>query len=170
MDWKIIYIGSPTNSQHDQIIDAFDMDNLQPGVMNFQTESDPPNFNLIPQEEIVGKNSLIFFRHNSHSHFCLIWKTIILQSWVLCEKLIWRRSITTSSRSPIKWFKKTHFGWKSKNIQILNWMDTQIGSSCSRYTIITTKHSNYGRRFVPNIKRCLTTTRSNELLLRLVWQ
>lgn len=55
MDWKIIYIGSPTNSQYDQVIDSFDMDNLKPGVMNFQIESNPPDFNLIPQEEIVGK-------------------------------------------------------------------------------------------------------------------
>jgi hypothetical protein len=36
LDWKIIYIGSPTNSQYDQIIDSFDMDNLNPGVMSFQ--------------------------------------------------------------------------------------------------------------------------------------
>lgn len=60
MDWKIIYIGSPTNNQYDQVIDSFDMDNLHPGVMNFQTESNPPDFSLIPQEEIVGKFSLIF--------------------------------------------------------------------------------------------------------------
>ncbi len=54
IDWKIIYIGSPSNNQYDQIIDSFDMDNLAPGVMNFQVESNPPNFNLIPQDEIVG--------------------------------------------------------------------------------------------------------------------
>lgn len=49
LDWKIIYIGSPTNSQYDQIIDSFDMDHLNPGVMNFQVESNPPDFNQIPQ-------------------------------------------------------------------------------------------------------------------------
>ena len=54
MDWKIIYIGSPTNNQYDQIIDSFDMDHLSPGVMNFQVESNAPNFNNIPQDEIVG--------------------------------------------------------------------------------------------------------------------
>lgn len=59
LDWKIIYIGSPSNSQYDQVIDSFDMDHLNPGVMNFQVMSDPPNFNMIPQEEIVGKYFLI---------------------------------------------------------------------------------------------------------------
>ena len=54
MDWKIIYIGSPTNSQYDQIIDNFDMDHLNPGVMNFQVESSPPDFSRIPPEEIIG--------------------------------------------------------------------------------------------------------------------
>ena len=34
-DWKIIYIGSPNNSQFDQVIDQFDMENLAPGVMQF---------------------------------------------------------------------------------------------------------------------------------------
>ncbi len=34
------------------------MDHLSPGVMNFQVDSNPPNYNLIPQEEIVGN---VFF-------------------------------------------------------------------------------------------------------------
>lgn len=36
VEWKIIYIGSPSNNNYDQVIDSFDMDNLGPGVMNFQ--------------------------------------------------------------------------------------------------------------------------------------
>ena len=53
-DWKIIYIGSPNNPDSDQIIESFDMDNISTGVMQFSVQSDPPNFNLIPQEEIIG--------------------------------------------------------------------------------------------------------------------
>ena len=34
-DWKIIYIGSPNNSNFDQIIDQFEMENLSPGVNQF---------------------------------------------------------------------------------------------------------------------------------------
>jgi hypothetical protein len=30
------------------------MENLAVGVMNFTVESNPPNFNLIPTDEIVG--------------------------------------------------------------------------------------------------------------------
>lgn len=54
-DWRIIYIGSPNNTQYDQVIDSFDMANLSPGVMNFQIETNPPDFNVIPQDEIIGK-------------------------------------------------------------------------------------------------------------------
>jgi hypothetical protein len=43
-DWKIIYIGSPNNPDKDQVIDFFDMDNIQPGIMQFNVESEPPNF------------------------------------------------------------------------------------------------------------------------------
>jgi histone chaperone ASF1 len=53
-DWKIIYIGSPENSHYDQVVDSFDMDNLQAGVMQFTVDSSPPNFSLIPPEEIIG--------------------------------------------------------------------------------------------------------------------
>ena len=54
LDWKLIYIGSPNNENCDQIIDTFDMDNIAPGVMEFSVESNCPDFNLIPKEEIVG--------------------------------------------------------------------------------------------------------------------
>lgn len=54
VDWSIIYIGSPTNSKFDQVIDSWDMENLKAGVMNFTVESNPPNFNEIPHDEIIG--------------------------------------------------------------------------------------------------------------------
>jgi hypothetical protein len=53
-DWKIIYIGSPNNPDSDQVIDSFDMDTPQAGVMQFNVESQHPNFNQIAQDEIVG--------------------------------------------------------------------------------------------------------------------
>ena len=53
-EWKIIYIGSPNNSEFDQVIECFDMDNLDPGVMQFSTISNPPDFRKIPTEEIIG--------------------------------------------------------------------------------------------------------------------
>ena len=53
-DWKIIYIGSPNNPNCDQVIDSFDMENLSAGVMQFNIESNAPNFNLVPPEEIIG--------------------------------------------------------------------------------------------------------------------
>ena len=58
-DWKVIYVGSPNNPDCDQVIDSFDMDNLQAGIMEFTVESNPPNFNLIPQDEIIGTTAII---------------------------------------------------------------------------------------------------------------
>lgn len=49
-DWRIIYIGSPTDSNYDQVIDEFDMANLEPGCMTFSTDSNAPNFGKVPQE------------------------------------------------------------------------------------------------------------------------
>jgi hypothetical protein len=53
-DWKIIYIGSPEKPDNDQVIDSFEMNDLQAGVMQFTVESNAPNFKLIPPEEIIG--------------------------------------------------------------------------------------------------------------------
>lgn len=48
LDWKIIYLGSPTDSNYDQVIDEFDMPALQPGCMKFNTDSNAPNLSKIP--------------------------------------------------------------------------------------------------------------------------
>ena len=53
-DWKLIYIGSPDKPDKDQIIDNFDMDGVPAGVMQFTVDSNPPDFSIIPPEEIVG--------------------------------------------------------------------------------------------------------------------
>lgn len=53
-DWKIIYIGSPKDPAADQVIDSFDMNGLDAGVMTFTVDSEPPNFALIPSDEIIG--------------------------------------------------------------------------------------------------------------------
>lgn len=56
LDWKIIYIGSPNNPDCDQVIDSFDMENIAPGVMEFSVDSNCPDFNLIPKDEIIGSS------------------------------------------------------------------------------------------------------------------
>lgn len=58
-DWKIIYLGSPNGSQFDQVIDEFEMTNLQPGCMTFNTDSNPPNFSKIPPDEILGTSAIL---------------------------------------------------------------------------------------------------------------
>lgn len=58
-DWKIIYLGSPTDSQYDQIIDEFEMNDLKAGVLSFMTDSNPPNFSKIPPNEILGTTAIL---------------------------------------------------------------------------------------------------------------
>lgn len=58
-DWKIIYLGSPTDSHYDQVIDEFDMSDIQPGCMTFNTDSNPPDFSKIPNDEVVGTTAIL---------------------------------------------------------------------------------------------------------------
>ena len=58
-DWRIIYLGSPTDSQYDQIIDEFEMTDLKAGVLSFMTDSNCPNFEKIPPNEILGTTAIL---------------------------------------------------------------------------------------------------------------
>ena len=54
-----MYLGSPTNSGFDQIIDEFDMNEIQAGVMTFNTDSNHPDFSKIPQQDILGTTAIV---------------------------------------------------------------------------------------------------------------
>lgn len=58
-DWKIIYIASPSDSNYDQVIDEFDMADISPGCMTFNTDSNHPDFQKIPASEILGTAAII---------------------------------------------------------------------------------------------------------------
>jgi len=60
IEWKLIYIGSSKDERYDQVLDCFSMDSLQPGVMQFSMESNPPNYQLIPtKEDLLGVTAII---------------------------------------------------------------------------------------------------------------
>ena len=41
------------------MIDDFDMSDLKTGVMTFNTDSNPPDFSKIPQQDILGTTAVV---------------------------------------------------------------------------------------------------------------
>lgn len=68
-DWRIIYLGSPTDSNYDQVIDEFDMTDIKSGCMTFNTDSNPPNFQKIPPNEIIGTTAILISVSYEHQEF-----------------------------------------------------------------------------------------------------
>jgi histone chaperone ASF1 len=48
-DWKVIYVGSADDPSYDQVIETFDMSNLEADVMQIQIQAPPPDFSKIRQ-------------------------------------------------------------------------------------------------------------------------
>lgn len=60
IEWKLIYVGSAKDESYDQVLDSFSMDSLQAGIMQFQIESNPPNYQLIPtKDDLFGVTAII---------------------------------------------------------------------------------------------------------------
>jgi len=54
LEWKIIYVGSAENEQHDQVLESILVGPIPVGVNAFVFESNPPNNNLIPAKDLLG--------------------------------------------------------------------------------------------------------------------
>jgi len=54
LEWKLIYVGSAENSEHDQVLDTVLVGDIQPGKHMFVFQADPPNPDLIPATDMVG--------------------------------------------------------------------------------------------------------------------
>ncbi|CAD8052830.1 unnamed protein product [Paramecium sonneborni] len=60
IEWKLIYIGSPTSDKYDQVLEQFSMPPLQQGTMQFTLMSSGPNFELIPsKDDLFGASAII---------------------------------------------------------------------------------------------------------------
>ena len=44
LDWKLMYIGAKKDQSGDQTLVNFEMGPINPGVMKFNIESNPPNY------------------------------------------------------------------------------------------------------------------------------
>ncbi|KAI4153144.1 MAG: hypothetical protein LQ340_002485 [Diploschistes diacapsis] len=54
LEWKLVYVGSATSSDHDQELDSLLVGPIPIGVNKFIFEADPPNLTKIPASEIIG--------------------------------------------------------------------------------------------------------------------
>ena len=60
IEWKLVYVGSSKDERFDQVLDCFSMDCLQPGVMQFQIQSNAPDYMKIPsKEDLLGVTAII---------------------------------------------------------------------------------------------------------------
>ncbi|PRT52523.1 Histone chaperone ASF1 [Wickerhamiella sorbophila] len=54
LEWKLVYVGSSTSSEHDQELDSLLVGPVPVGVNKFLFTADPPSPDLIPQSELVS--------------------------------------------------------------------------------------------------------------------
>ncbi|KAK4911871.1 Histone chaperone asf1, partial [Elasticomyces elasticus] len=54
LEWKLVYVGSATSSEHDQELDSLLVGPIPMGLNKFVFEADPPNLNKLPTSEVLG--------------------------------------------------------------------------------------------------------------------
>lgn len=54
MEWKLTYVGSAESEKYDQVLDSVFVGPLAPGQYKFVFQADPPNFQAIPPQDVVG--------------------------------------------------------------------------------------------------------------------
>lgn len=54
LEWKLTYVGSAENEKYDQVLDSVYVGPVAPGQYRFVFQADPPNFDSIPPQDIVG--------------------------------------------------------------------------------------------------------------------
>jgi len=59
LEFKLVYVGSATSSEHDQELDSLLVGPIPVGVNKFIFEADPPNLSRIPPSEILGVTVLL---------------------------------------------------------------------------------------------------------------
>ena len=59
LEWRLIYVSSPGNSELDQELDDCLVGPVPVGVNSFEFEGAPPNPKIIPKEDVLGVAALI---------------------------------------------------------------------------------------------------------------
>ena len=59
LEWKLIYVGSGSSKEHDQVLDTVSVGPVKAGINQFVLKCAAPKPNLIPKEDIVGSTALL---------------------------------------------------------------------------------------------------------------
>lgn len=59
IEWKLIYVGKADDPSYDQELDSVLIGPLQLGQMKFDFDTDGPNIQKIPKEEVLGVTAII---------------------------------------------------------------------------------------------------------------
>lgn len=54
LEWKLTYVGSAESEKYDQVLDSVFVGPVAPGQYKFVFQADPPNFSVLPSQDIVG--------------------------------------------------------------------------------------------------------------------
>eukprot|EP00890_Picochlorum_soloecismus_P001339 jgi/Picsp_1/2205/NSC_05669-R1_histone chaperone len=54
LEWKLTYVGSAESEKYDQVLDSVFVGPVAPGQYKFVFQADPPNFQAIPPQDVVG--------------------------------------------------------------------------------------------------------------------
>ncbi|KAL4856050.1 Histone chaperone asf1 [Chlorella vulgaris] len=54
LEWKLTYVGSAESEKYDQVLDTVFVGPVAPGQYRFVFQADPPTFDQIPPDDIVG--------------------------------------------------------------------------------------------------------------------
>ncbi|KAI8102208.1 hypothetical protein M9435_005814 [Picochlorum sp. BPE23] len=54
LEWKLTYVGSAESEKYDQVLDSVFVGPVAPGQYRFVFQADPPNFSMLPSQDIVG--------------------------------------------------------------------------------------------------------------------
>ena len=54
LEWKLTYVGSAESEKYDQVLYSVFVGPVAPGQYKFVFQADPPNFSVLPSQDIVG--------------------------------------------------------------------------------------------------------------------
>ena len=54
LEWRLTYVGSAEDNRHDQVLDSVLVGPVAVGQYRFVFQANPPNWSLIPQDDILG--------------------------------------------------------------------------------------------------------------------
>lgn len=60
LDWKLIYVGDPTDTSEDQELECITLGPITAGNLRFTMQADAPDFAKIDQDDIHGMTVSIF--------------------------------------------------------------------------------------------------------------